>query len=444
MSSFANGFWIPSGIEFGARFLDTGLNFYDSLIGTLICTLFSGIQLCMVRRIFQLHFRLRESKNARSRRQAAKAMFLIGTSMLLTFMFLAASLIYCVQFSRNVLSLRSVAKFSDLASATDPPIYRGCARDSIGTCVEVSLDKLQQGRRMELAFAALVQALIFLTDILLLIRCYLLFIDKAWVWATALVSFVASIGVWIFGLASLSKAGGLSGGSSWNWASPSQASIPRVDVFLQSASVPPSGVDASLPRGYHTSMSILASLMVNAIVTVAIVTRVLIARRRLQDNLPLSQVGEGRRKDDVYSTAAALIIESASPPVVFGILAAVFSSPDVKASRKAFDFELIPKIAWVAFTALAPQLILVRILQGRAWGSEQTYSNSSGATASTLTRSSGRNTIATPMRFTLKEQLDADDYGKRRPSSYRSTSSSGEERKGDAIEIQVRKEAFDS
>jgi hypothetical protein len=121
----------------------------------------------MVRRIFQLHFRLRESKNARSRRQAAKAMFLIGTSMLLTFMFLAASLIYCVQFSRNVLSLRSVAKFSDLASATDPPVYRGCARDSIGTCVEVSLDKLQQGRRMELAFAALVQALIFLTDILL-------------------------------------------------------------------------------------------------------------------------------------------------------------------------------------------------------------------------------------------------------------------------------------
>jgi hypothetical protein len=90
--------------------------------------------------------------------------------------------------------------------------------------------------------------------------------------------------------------------------------------------------------------------MVNAIVTVAIVTRVLIARRRLQDNLPLSQVGEGRRKDDVYSTAAALIIESASPPVVFGILAAVFSFPDVKASRKAFDFELIPKIAWVAFT----------------------------------------------------------------------------------------------
>jgi hypothetical protein len=48
------------------------------------------------------------------------------------------------------------------------------------------------------------------------------------------------------------------------------------------------------------------------------------------------------------------------------------------------------------------------------------------------------------MRFTLKEQLDADDYGKRRPSSYRSTSSSGEERKGDAIEIQVRKEAFES
>lgn len=98
----------------------------------------------------------------------------------------------------------------------------------------------------------------------------------------------------------------------------------------------------------------------------------------------------------------------------------------------------------LSWQALAPQLILVRILQGRAWGSEQTYSNSSGATASTFTRSSGRNTIATPMRFTLKEQLDADDYGKRRPSSYRSTSSSGEERKGDAIEIQVRKEAFES
>src|SRR5690348_2770869 len=85
--------------------------------------------------------------------------------------------------------------------------------------------------------------------------------------------------------------------------------------------------------------------------------------------------------------------------------------------------------------ALAPQLILVRILQGRAWSSEGTYS-SSGVTSSTITAgSSGRHTLApAPIRFTLK---DGDEEEMKRRGSYRSNLSS-EDRKGEAIEISVR------
>ncbi|KAJ2935371.1 hypothetical protein H1R20_g1722, partial [Candolleomyces eurysporus] len=181
------------------------------------------------------------------------------------------------------------------------------------------------GRRMELAFAALAQILVFITDLLLVLRCYFIFSDTPWVYITAALSLVASVAVSIFGLASLGRAGAL-GSSSWDW------TISRDG--------------ANLPAGFSLSMSMVSSVVVNAIVTVAIVCRVLLARRRLQGNLPLSHTG----RDDVYSTAAALLIESALPPVIFGILASVFSSESVVSKRLAFEFTLIPKVAWLAFT----------------------------------------------------------------------------------------------
>ncbi|KAF6752384.1 hypothetical protein DFP72DRAFT_904758 [Ephemerocybe angulata] len=368
MSFFATGYWIPSSIEFGARFLDTGLNFYDSLVSTLICTLFSGIQLCMCRRILQLHLRLRMNET-RSRRQQVQSLLLAGISVLFAAMYIASALIYCVQFSRNILALRSVGATADVVSIMGLPSFRGCSRNAIGRCVDVPLSNLEAGRRMELGYATLVQVLILFTDVILVVRVYNIFFDRLYVFWIAAASLIASVGVSIFGLVALAQAGGLSGGSSWNWKLPKDIGIPTLVNVIS----PDPSVDAHLPRGYFPPMSIIASLIVNAIATACIVTRMLVARKELHDSLPLSDQGEGR-KDDVYTSAAALLIESALPPTVFGILAAIFSTPGARNTGKVFDFELIPKVAWVAFTALAPQLILVRILQGRAWSSSRTFS----------------------------------------------------------------------
>ncbi|KAF6752385.1 hypothetical protein DFP72DRAFT_1070333 [Ephemerocybe angulata] len=211
--------------------------------------------------------------------------------------------------------LRTTAPRTGVAASAGTIL--GCTGASFGEagrkCVEVSISALQAGRRMELAFASMTQILIFLTDMLLVVRCYFVFKDKPQVYITAGVAFVASFAIWIFGLASLSKSGG-----------PLRFS--------------------ELGLGPHSS------LIVNIIVTVSIVTRILRAQRRLQDNLSMSRVGGGQR-DGVYLSASALLIESALPPVVFGILAAAFASTNIKEKRKAFEFELIPKMAWAAFTA---------------------------------------------------------------------------------------------
>ncbi|KAJ2918936.1 hypothetical protein MD484_g1492, partial [Candolleomyces efflorescens] len=267
MSSFSTGFWIPSSVQFGTTFLDTGLNLYDSLISTLIVTLFS----------------------------------------------------------------------------------------------------------------------VFITDLLLVLRCYFIFTDTPWVYSIAALSFVASIAIWIFGLASLGRANAL-GASSWDW------------TF--------SADGDKLPAGFSLSMSMVSSLVVNAIVTVAIVTRVLIARRRLhKQSLSTARAGS----DDAYSTAAALLIESALPPVIFGIIGSIFSSESVVARRLAFEFKLIPKVAWLAFTALAPQLILVRILQGRAWNSSETFSVRNG--------SSGTGANMAPISFSARSGASSPAIQHRKGSS---------------------------
>ena len=99
----------------------------------------------------------------------------MGTSILITGLFIASAVIYCVQFSRNILSLRSVRGTSDLAASLSNQILQGCVNsETLGPCVEVPLANVLLGRRMELAFASLVQMLIFITD-LLLVRPSMLF-----------------------------------------------------------------------------------------------------------------------------------------------------------------------------------------------------------------------------------------------------------------------------
>ncbi|KAJ2920634.1 hypothetical protein H1R20_g16461, partial [Candolleomyces eurysporus] len=306
MSLFLAGFWIPSSLQFGTTFFETGSNLFDSLIAAFICTVFSGIQLCMVRRTIFLHLRL-DGDKSRFNCDYIQGLLLTIASAVFAALFIAASLIYCVSFARNILTLRSV---SIPGGAPDFRVARSCqgnALDGSLRCLEISISNLRAGRNMEIVFSALAQAILFLTDGLLVIRCYAIFTDKPYVWGIALLSFLGSIGVAVFGIVSLSRADILTGDSAWL-----------------------AGDGATLPRGFTPTMSIVSSLVVNAVVAVAIVSRI--------------------GNSDVYGSAAGLIIESALPPVVFGILASVFATPSVQSQLKVIEFNLIPKMAWLAFT----------------------------------------------------------------------------------------------
>jgi hypothetical protein len=136
-------------------------------------------------------------------------------------------------------------------------------------------------------------------------------------------------GVAVFGTVSLSRADILTGDSGWNH-------------FMNADD---GGV--TLPRGFTPTMSIVSSVVVNAFVAVAIVSQMIASRKRLRDSLPDPQLSGNV---DVYGSAAALIVESALPPVVFGILASVFASPSVQGQLKVIEFTLIPRMAWLAFT----------------------------------------------------------------------------------------------
>lgn len=93
-------------------------------------------------------------------------------------------------------------------------------------------------------------------------------------------------------------------------------------------------------------MSIISSLVVNAVVSVAIVSRMLVARKRLRENVPYRQSGSS----DVYGTAAGIIVEAALPPIIFGTLASILASPAIQSRLRVIEFNLIPKMAWLAFT----------------------------------------------------------------------------------------------
>ncbi|TEB24797.1 hypothetical protein FA13DRAFT_1287269 [Coprinellus micaceus] len=56
---------------------------------------------------------------------------------------------------------------------------------SISWCLEIpgSIGKLNQG--LELASSAVMQSLILVADFLLVVRCYVMFSDKIWVWTLA-------------------------------------------------------------------------------------------------------------------------------------------------------------------------------------------------------------------------------------------------------------------
>jgi hypothetical protein len=121
----------------------------------------------MCRRISQLHLRLATAQN-RTKHQRLQGLFLGAISILLAGLWISGALIYCVQFSRNLLTLRGVGRTPpNLAAGSVVRTCSSSSDDPSVRCFDVPLSRLEMGRRMELAFATLAQILVFITDLLL-------------------------------------------------------------------------------------------------------------------------------------------------------------------------------------------------------------------------------------------------------------------------------------
>ncbi|KAF9524522.1 hypothetical protein CPB83DRAFT_773622, partial [Crepidotus variabilis] len=103
---------------------------------------------------------------------------------------------------------------------------------------------------------------------------------------------------------------------------------------------------------------IFLSVAVNCLVTGLILYRLLSVRREVHEVMP-------KRDLEMYYGVTATLVESALPLSLAGIIyAAAMSSP---VSAPARIISGMSNILWFSLTALAPQMIIFRVVMGRSW-----------------------------------------------------------------------------
>ncbi|KAJ3500111.1 hypothetical protein NMY22_g19370 [Coprinellus aureogranulatus] len=124
------------------------------------------------------------------------------------------------------------------------------------------------------------------------------------------------------------------------------------------------GVEICIPGkfGHSSWLAIVLPVLVNVVVTVAIITRIVSIRRQTR------KLVRRMPSDNVYLGLTALLVESSLPSALFGILAIILHrAADAPAEEK---IKFLPTMLWIACTSLSPQLIVIRVLQGRAWNKQ--------------------------------------------------------------------------
>ncbi|KAJ3813288.1 hypothetical protein F5876DRAFT_35388 [Lentinula aff. lateritia] len=98
------------------------------------------------------------------------------------------------------------------------------------------------------------------------------------------------------------------------------------------------------------------SCSLNAIITILITARLLMARRRIREIM-------SEDMSNVYTGVIAILVESALPFTVLGIVFAVLLG-------KNLPEQLALSLTWGYYIGLAPQLIILRVAMGRAWSKD--------------------------------------------------------------------------
>ncbi|KAF5320268.1 hypothetical protein D9611_011271 [Ephemerocybe angulata] len=177
---------------------------------------------------------------------------------------------------------------------------------------------------------ALSNIIVWISDALLLYRCHIVFSDKRLMIVAPVVTYLLSIAFGIIDLSPMGKT---------NWINKA-GEIPYMSLFI------------------------IFSVATNLLVTVLISWRLIQARRQF------SALGRDKKGLAGYTTVVAILVESAIPLAVFGIVYAVLLATiriDALDLLKKDATRLIMTVFYFGFAALSPQLIILRVMTGRSF-----------------------------------------------------------------------------
>ncbi|KAJ8076158.1 hypothetical protein PM082_022143 [Marasmius tenuissimus] len=178
----------------------------------------------------------------------------------------------------------------------------------------------------------------FLGDLLLLYRCYVIYNSNRWVMILPILTFLASTSMAIVSCV--------------------QSALPGSSFFATNA------LNFGIPW-----ISLTCAL--NVILTGLISVKLLWARRRMNRLL------QSRELTDVYTGVVAILVESALPFSVLGIVFAVLLA------KGNFAYAIFSAV-WGAYVGIAPLLIINRVANGKAWSRNTAQQLSTNATSTSF------------------------------------------------------------
>ncbi|KAH6890930.1 hypothetical protein BKA70DRAFT_1327109 [Coprinopsis sp. MPI-PUGE-AT-0042] len=360
--SLVGDFWSHPNILYHYALLDLGLGpstfkaIQDDLASIVILTTFSVIQgylsFSIVRHLFGRHNLPRDSRKSPK--------FSI-VAVVVSILYLVASVLAMVTFATKLFGAAKVTYYQNESQIPDSVMYMCVLVELYETCpLFFTYIPSPLASQLDIALGAVFQAVVILADGLLLYRCFVVFKDKPWLYGMGGVVYLASI---VIPLVFAGLVYTYGGPMTYNSFDPRQRGFGDITISLHEVHV------GTLTLLHVLILSIASSVLVNIMVAGSIAFRVIQAMRRwskLKTDLVYVQSDRTLGKSAVLT----ILLEAALPPAILGIIICFMSV------SKLYDpwnptYTHFLRVLWVSLTALAPQLIAVRVAQGKTWEQQE-------------------------------------------------------------------------
>ncbi|KAF6753865.1 hypothetical protein DFP72DRAFT_1127531 [Ephemerocybe angulata] len=385
MAQFISDFWLPAPNVFALNVVDHSnmdrlyygdTHPIDYIVAAGICIILLAMQGCAVFNMMGVWrgSRARSTDHRHRPKPSPQEIVLYSTNGILALLFASAMALYAAAFATRLWSLGYISPRTGVDNPGSEAPTQSTAAGSFLDCGKVFCFAFTpKYPQWEVALTCIFQILLHLSDLLLVYRCYVVFQDRVWVYVLPLVPFVTSVGMSIYGLVVLIRI------------------TTTHDVVATYLSVfkgdDPDTILKSFNRLTSASIfvTVISSVLVNVFVTISIILRVFITRWRVgkiiisglhhgdSERTPgasvdvveglhpsLTRCGEG-----VYSTVSTLLVESAAPSAVFGLIACFTTNPYNGSHHPMARARFSMRILWIGFTALAPQWIWIKVARNR-------------------------------------------------------------------------------